>query len=177
MFDEAINYIFTIKSFRAGTLLLFIEKYVNAGIKQYERMSKHREDIKKTKVPREFKEPLATLFYDIHFYFICWDKVHNLFLRFCEVVGDAKLEKIKTRYASDFQKYSEARNNLEHIDERLLGKTRGKKPKFPGDLGNLAGDYYTFWGEKYYVGNKSIETLKDFHRNLLGWLEKATGGR
>jgi len=172
MFDEATNYIFTIRSFRAGTLLLFIEKYINAGIKQFERINRHRKEIEKAKSPQEFKEPLVMLFFDIHFYFVCWDKVHKLFLKFCDIVGSADLEKIKTKYISDFQKYSEARHNLEHIDERLLGKARGKKPKFPGDLGNLVGDYYTFWGEKYYIGNKSSETLNDFYKELLGWLEK-----
>lgn len=167
MFDEAIYYTFRIKSPKAGIIFLFIEKYVNAGIKQYKRIKQCKDEISRSKTPREFKEPLQNIFFEIHFYLVCWDKVYCLFLKFCEIVGDARLKAIKDKYIKDFEKYSEVRNHLEHIDERLVGKTRGKKAKFPGDLGNLSGDYYTFWGYRYYVGEKSVEKLKEFYLDLL----------
>lgn len=174
MLDEAINHVFRIKSLSAGIILLFIEKYVNGAILVHERIKKNKAKVAATKWPESFKLPLETIFLDVHLYLICWDKVYKLFMKLIEVVGDSSLESLLNEYNSVFIKYSDARHHLEHIDERLVGKKRGRasQSKLKNDLGNLSGDYYTFWGEKYDVGDKSIKQLHDFYGKLIDCVKK-----
>lgn len=174
MFDEATNYIFRIKSFRAGILLLFIEQYINGAILAHRRITQNKAKVNATKWPKSFKIPLQTIFLDVHLYFTCWDKVHKLFLKLIEVVGDHTLEGLYKKYQPAFEKYSNARHHLEHIDERLVGKKRNKisQAKFQNDLGNLIGNDYTFWGEKYDISDKSIKQLQDFYQNLMSCVGK-----
>lgn len=169
MFDEATNYVFRIKSLSAGVILLFIEKYVNGAILAHERIKENKAKVVATKWPGSFKLPLETIFLDVHLYLICWDKVYKLLIKLIEVVGNSSLESLLNKYNTVFIKYSDARHHLEHIDERLVGKKRGgtSQSKFKNDLGNLSGDYYTFWGEKYDVSDKSIKQLRDFYGELI----------
>lgn len=158
MFDEAMKNIFGTNSNRAGIILLFIERYVNGAIIAHERIKDNEARVAATKWPESFKLPLETIFLDIHLYLICWDKVHKLLIRLTEVVGDSSLKSFLKKYKPILMKYSEARHHLEHIDERLVDKkcSKASQPKLRSDLGNLSGHYYTFWGERYEVSDRSI---------------------
>jgi len=55
--------------------------------------------------------------------------------------------------------YSEGRDHLEHISERLPGRARTKHMSNPGDLGNIIDSTWTFGGERWDVGLESAEKL------------------
>ena len=53
----------------------------------------------------------------------------------------------------------DARDHLEHFEERLPGGTKRHLLHQQHDLFNMVGDHMTFGGRKFDVGRKSVEVL------------------
>jgi len=65
-------------------------------------------------------------------------------------------------FEPDLAIYKDMRDNYEHLDERLVGKERGKRFNGdPRDLGNLSGDIFSFGGKHVDVGPKSLARLRE----------------
>lgn len=69
------------------------------------------------------------------------------------------------------------RNHLEHIDERCLGfltltdKKKGLRKQI-SDFGNFAGDNFSFDGQQYPSGMKTLHALNAVYADLIDILER-----
>lgn len=103
-------------------------------------------------------------FVDMHFYFLCWSRVASMI----EVVTERSGFPIDLR-PEDWRllnHYRDARHALEHLEDRLPGSKRRRKMKVPSDLGNLAGDVYTFGGKEWDLGETGLRHLERITRAI-----------
>ena len=99
-------------------------------------------------------------FVDIHGYFTCWRQVHTMLAVIDGGVLDAGVKAVYAAHRPTLQRYRDARDHLEHFDERLRGqRRRNPVSTASGDLGNLAGSDYTFHGEIWDVSPASLDLL------------------
>jgi hypothetical protein len=162
MYDQAMSLMGRMKTDRAGVALHFFEQYVNGAIIQWERIQK---------VKKEFLAPatrvnpflVQTLFMDIHFYFICHDKVQNLFEKIASMEGDQELTRLWEKSKPIFRPYNNVRNHLEHIDERINNKSLS-------DFGNLRNDIYTFGPEQVDIGPLNLKILTEAYEKVIDHL-------
>jgi len=106
---------------------------------------------------------MLTLFLDIHFYFVCYDKAQNLLKHFAQIDGDPKLDNLWQTFESKFRPFNDARNHLEHIETRI-------KKKYLSDLGNLYKDTFTFGGERFDISASGLKMLTDAYEKVIGIL-------
>jgi hypothetical protein len=106
----------------------------------------------------------ALTFLDVHFYFICADKVQNLLRAFIEEDGDEELQGLWPDWAASLKPFNDGRNHLEHIDERALRDV--------GDMGNLAGRTYSFGGEYLDVSADSIAAITRAYERVIAGIDK-----
>lgn len=110
----------------------------------------------------------TTLFLDIHFYFICCNKVENLIetLALANKENNEDLYTLWQELRPQFKPYNDARNHLEHIDERI------GKQHIPV-LGNLSNnDTYIFGEEEFDIGIKSLNFIRNSYEKVLDILTK-----
>lgn len=109
------------------------------------------------------KENTRTLFLDIHFYFICCDKVQNLIEKLAEKESNEELSALWRNLKPKFEPYNKARNHLEHIDTRL-------DPKYTGDMCNLWNNKFTFGGDQFDISHESLEFICGSYEQVLSIL-------
>jgi hypothetical protein len=102
---------------------------------------------------------LQTLFLDIHFYFICYDKAQNLFKIIVNIDGNQELKNLWEKFKPLFKPYNNVRNHLEHIEERIRNTSLS-------DFGNLRDNIYTFGGEQFDIGPSSLKVLTDVYESI-----------
>lgn len=188
MFDLASEYVFSLdrknreRNMRAFLLLHNLENYVNGAIIEMDRLNRIRKAIERdlqkaiTQLPRKKNFNLTYLANDIHFYFVCIDKVYKLLSNLAGELNDSEIKKLaqKLRKAFDIKT---VRNHLEHIDDRCLGfltledKKKGIR-KHISDFGNFAGDNYSFNGKQFPSGKGSLSDLKQIYTDLIGILNR-----
>jgi len=121
------------------------------------------------------------LFADVHFYVICWTMVCKL----AESVRDrlnqnasrwnvptfSRIGEVLRPYHSELKKRTDARDHLEHFDERLPGGKSAHKLRTPNDLLNMRNEFLTYGGNRLDIGPDSVRLLKEivsrFQRALL----------
>ncbi|MDD4877268.1 MAG: hypothetical protein PHQ86_09145 [Dehalococcoidales bacterium] len=155
MYDLALKYWGYIDSDsnnrRASIILLHLEQYVNGVIIQNARIQrtrktidkKHRNELNYAKInPPTFKSrrqdfSLVRLYCDYHFYSDCIGQINKLLKGLKKELQSPDIERIHNKFWKIFGKYVVLRNDLEHIDERAIGKKHGN-PIYPiSDLGNF----------------------------------------
>lgn len=112
------------------------------------------------------------MFLDIHFFLIAVANISKLL---------EGLKKIKSRepdfvyickkYDKDLSRLRHIfRNLLEHVSEGAVdGHDKKKRPlKNPGDMGNLLGDNFTLFGEKFNLPS-AYAMLEDLSNDLRQW--------
>lgn len=110
----------------------------------------------------------ATLFADIHFYLICWARVAKLTrfisgsVRFSRPAQFKRTRLALKRYHKHLDEMVDARDHLEHLEDRLPGQHKHQTLKVPNDLMNLSGDHLTFGGDRFDVGPSSLRHLVRF---------------
>lgn len=185
MFDLASEFVFSFdrkdgtKNMRAYLLLDHLEKYVNGAIIEIGRLIRVRKalgkDIQKTltQFPRKRNFHLTCLANDVHFYFICIDKVHKLLSSLSKELTDPDIENSVTKLDQVFD-IVVVRDHLEHIEQRLLGRfpREDKGTVAKNDLGNFWGDDFSFGGKRFPSGVKSINELKNIYTDLIKILER-----
>ncbi len=193
MYDLAHKYCFCLSSDpkqagEACLLLYELENYVNGAIIQVTRISRTRraidkklqnmrELVKNQKAYPNFKKDFTNtmLHCDYHFYFVCIGQIGKLLRRFCKVLNDPDLEKIHMKFERRFDK--DIRDSLEHIDERAIGKKRGRNIGHIADFGNFLGDSFSFNGKEYPVNKQKLGELKKFYEEVIAVLYKNYGSK
>lgn len=138
---------------RAITALLrALENYVNGTTIQFERIQSSKASLLAGK--RVMVRSILTLFLDVHFYFVCYDKAQNLFKEISERVGDEEIISFWAEHESNFKSFNDARNHLEHIETRATAK-------YLNDFGNLKNDTFTFGGEEFDVSREGLDYLTE----------------
>jgi len=174
------------KNLRLFILLLNLEKYVNGAAIEIKRLNRARraidrkmQDVFKGNIRRNLEKKDHSLTYlavDTHSFFVFVDKIHKLLLAMAEELGDVNIRALvqTLRNIIDIQKI---RNHLEHIDERCLGfltlsdKKKGLR-KHISDLGNFAGDNFSFDGKQFPSGTKIMRVLNTVYTDLIDILER-----
>jgi hypothetical protein len=115
---------------------------------------------------QEMSEAMTALFADIHFLLICLSAVDHL-LRTLErlLPKNQELLLVRRRHAGSLKKWSDFRNHLEHIDDRVR---RGVS-----DLGNLGNNIFTFDGQSLGVGPDCEKEIEDILDETLTALENS----
>ncbi len=149
-----------------------IQSYLDAAKRQQQRIQRIRASTHKAM--REGRSRRGEdLFAVVHFYLICWARIDKLakfirdtlnrnasnwnvpkFRRIGGVLGDHERE---------LNAGIDARDHLEHFEERLRGKwgKKNRKPLDPNDLLNMRNEFLTYGGRKLDVGSNSIRLLKE----------------
>ncbi len=112
-----------------------VEEYVNGAELQIRRIDRTRKAIRKTfQSQQDFertkwsthKNRQQRIFYDAHYYFVCIGQISKCLERLCNKLKNRKLNKIYSELNREFNQ--EIRNDLEHIDSRVVGKKKiGRK--------------------------------------------------
>jgi hypothetical protein len=102
---------------------------------------------------------LRSLFFEIHFYLICWARIAKLASFVTRATGFRRPKLVLKRYRTRLEQMSNFRDHLEHFEERLPGGSRHQALRVPGDLFNLAGDSASIGGETVNVGAESLRLL------------------
>lgn len=108
-------------------------------------------------------------FVDLHSYFTCWRQVHAMLAVIQASVPSDAVKAVYRAHRPTLQRYREARDHVEHFDERLRGTRKGKPLSAPWDLGNLSNSEYTFNAERWDVSPASLNLL----RTIVGEFDAA----
>jgi len=110
---------------------------------------------------------METLFLDVHFYFVCFDKAQSL-VHFLAVEScGPKPKEIWAGSKADFRPYNDARNHIEHVESRI-------KRENHRDLGNMVGSTDTFSGEKFDIGAAGLKRLTAVYEKVVEALKGQT---
>lgn len=174
------------KNSRLFILLLNLEKYINGAAIEIRRLNRARraidrrmQDVFRGNTLRNIEKKDHSLTYlaiDTHSFFVFVDKIHKLLLAMAEELGDVDIRAL-VQALENIIDIKKVRNHLEHIDERCLGfltlkdKKEGLR-KHISDFGNFAGDNFSFDGQQYPSGMKTLHTLSTVYVDLIDILEK-----
>jgi hypothetical protein len=176
MFNKITDYYWVVP-FKVVPLFQQLEHFVNAAELQTQRIDRVKKLISKN-VGRLHnysfdlhKIHFIKLFSDAHFYFICIGQIHRLLEQINLELNNSSMNTLKGKFNSLFSK--EIRDHLEHIDERALGKMKGKsvtpamKKKWMSDFLNFSGNKLTFGGVGYEISNDRLEELKEIYKEFI----------
>ncbi len=125
----------SIKSWVFRTALYWVEVYVNGLVLQWNRMVDEttmggmlmHEDlmsnVEAAKVSHQFSDHLRL---DIHFFLICWDKVHKHFKTVAETAESECIVDAWERIRGLVEDASKARNFFEHLDKTVMKGSHGE---------------------------------------------------
>ncbi len=102
---------------------------------------------------RYWSIPQRTLFVDIHFYFVSGALIDLAVKKLQNEINDQELNDIGDKYSQVLKDLNDARNNIEHMDERI---DRGIS-----ELGNITDGRYYFNGRYYELYFDQIRELRD----------------
>ncbi|MCH6575899.1 MAG: hypothetical protein IH795_12005 [Bacteroidetes bacterium] len=150
---------------------MLIEEYVNGAELQIQRIERTRKLANKSFNNvnninwNRYRNQHLKIFCDAHFYFICIGQVNKCLETLCKELKNKRLSKVKSEFKNTFSQ--EIRNDLEHINERAVGKKYGKSIGVIRDFKNFANDNLTFNGKKYPVNKKSLNKSKLIYKNII----------
>jgi hypothetical protein len=175
---------------KAVLLLMELEGYFDGAAAQTARLGRTRKTIiRKLQEHREARKLgehtnkkfnfgyFERLHHDYHFYFICISQINKLLKRLCEVLDDDDLKKVHENFKKKFGTAITIRNDLEHIDERALGKRKKEDIGHIADFGNFAGDSFTFHGKKFPVNKEKLKELDQTYKEIINVLYKNYGSK
>lgn len=169
MYNKAGDILWKARSFEESVALLVLEKYVNGAILQWDRIQTDKRTLPGLG-PGVDGTLMLTLFLDIHFYFICYDKAQNLLEYLVKNDGDPKLDNLWQTLRPKFKPFNDARNILEHIETKM-------KKEYLSDFGNLANDTFTFGGERFDISSSGLKILTDAYEEVVGILHSRGDSR
>ncbi len=171
---------------RASLILYHLEHYINGVIMQNARIQrtrknidkKLREEINSVKIAayasksRRQDFSLLRLYCDYHFYFDCIGQINKLLNRLSKELPSSELKSKYTKFTEIFGEDIGLRNDLEHIDERAIGKERRKTIGPISDWGNFAGDLFSFAGREHAVNKQQLNKLTQIYEEIIDVLRK-----
>jgi len=107
-----------------------------------------------------------------HFYFNCIGQINKLLRRLKEELQSPDIARVHTNFEKIFGKYAVLRDDLEHIDERAIGRKRGEPIDPIGDWGNFLGGSFSFAGKEHVVNNQTTTKLKQIYVEIIDVLHK-----
>jgi hypothetical protein len=137
-----------------------IESYFDAAKRQQRRIERDRASIHKSFSGATGVGRGRNLFYDVHFYLISWARIAKLARFIQQTTRFSRTGLVLRRYAADLKNRIDARDHLEHFEERLPGGKKQSKLAVPNDLLNMANQYLTYGGRRLDIGPDSIRLLK-----------------
>ncbi len=150
---------------------MLLEEYVNGAELQIRRIDRTRKSVANTLKNIDninwntYRSQHLRIFCDAHFYFICIGQVSKCFETLCGELKNKKLNKIKSEFKNVFSQ--EIRNDLEHINERAVGKKYGKSIGRITDFKNFTNENLTFNGKSYPVDKTSLNKLKKIYKSIM----------
>lgn len=99
------------------------------------------------------------LFYEVHFYLICWARVQKLAQYVTDKSGFSRAKLVLKRHRALLNRMTVFRDHLEHFEERLPGGPRRRALRVAGDLFNISGTLVSIGGEQVDVGAGSLHRL------------------
>jgi hypothetical protein len=136
--------------------------YLNGARHQLVRIRDTKERLRgiEARLPRmtddEQREAVLSLpneFVDTHFYLVAVDKAVKLLGALVRAEDDVVLAAIWSKHRSGFKSFVDARNHLEHIDERV--------DRFGPDLGRFEGEDWVLQESRYSVGIDGFARVLD----------------
>jgi hypothetical protein len=111
------------------------------------------------------KMDICTIFLDVHFYFICCEKVQILINQLKIEESDEELGGLWKDLKPKFKPYNDARNCLEHVNKEIgLNHVH--------DTGNLNGDKFIFGGKEFDISLDSLKFICDSYERVFDILIK-----
>lgn len=103
---------------------------------------------------------------DIHFYFTCWNTIQKMMELLKSISGFKSVGEVYKRHRWVLEHYGEARDHMEHYEERLPGGKRNRTLSNPSDLGNLSPSEYSLGGNKWNITATSLGQLEEIVSQL-----------
>lgn len=128
----------------------------------------HSDMMKPGLSPTSWQAALEQAFLDIHYYFVCWDAARKMIEFLKTHSGFKAVGEVYKHHRRVLERYGDARDHLEHYDERLCGRKKKENLAVPSDMGNLHGYVYTLGGERYDAGPDSLKKLERIVSDLNG---------
>lgn len=136
-------------------LLWLLERYVNGAVAQLDRIARSLDD----SFEYDGTWLLDQIGLDVHYYFICWDKARNLLKQLASIHSNPEMSEIWGQFYSICRPFNDARNHLEHIDERLQ--------RDPKNTGSMAGNYFAIAGERFDITQAGLKLLTDMYEDVI----------
>lgn len=140
-----------------------IESYFNAAKRQQRRIERAKASIHKSFLHPTGVNRGKNLFGDVHFYLIAWARIAKLARFIQETTRFSRTGVVLRRFHTEMKDHIDARDHLEHFEERLPGGKKQSKLAVPNDLLNMANQYLTYGGRRIDIGPDSIRLLKTIH--------------
>lgn len=161
-----------IQNIRARMALLLLQEYVNGAIIQWGRinilnryLNKMTSKMMKGELLKNnsFWRKHKMLFLEVHYYFICGDKINKLFQSFCSHEKSANLRILKRKHLRKLKPFKEARDGIEHIDNLIRQNNN--------DFGNIIKDKYSIGGKQYDISKKGLDSMVDLFSDIISYLQ------
>ncbi len=137
-----------------------IQSYLDAAKHQQRRIERIRASTHKAMRegrPRRGED----LFAVVHFYLICWARIDKSACFIRNATRFKRLGLVLRGYGPELKDRTDARDHLEHFEERLPGGRNQRKLAVSSDLLNMRNEFLTYGGRKLDVGSNSIRLLKE----------------
>ena len=144
-----------------------IDSYCGAARRQQRRIATAEGSIRRWILRRAGAPPLRTLFSDAHFYLISWARVAKLARFVSQSTRSTRVRLVLRKYHRDLEDRIDARNHLEHLEERFPGGQKHSKLAIPNDLLNMSAKYLTYGGGRLDIGPDSLRLLRSFRDEFL----------
>ncbi len=132
-----------------------VGSYFEAAKRQQHRIERARATLMSRAAART-----RSLFDEVHFYLICWARIAKLTRFIAHSTKFRRTGLVLRRYHAELTERVDGRDHLEHFEERLPGGSKRHKLAVPGDLLNMAGQFFTYGGRKINVGPGSVRLLQ-----------------
>lgn len=142
-----------------------IDSYFAAARRQQQRIERARRSVQRRLSNSRRVLSRTSLFHEIHFYLISWTRVAQLAEFIRDRVGSAYRRTglvYRRFYYTDLRLRIDARDHLEHFEDRLPGGKEQSKLGIPSDLLNVSNEFLTFRGTRVDIGPASLKILKMF---------------
>jgi hypothetical protein len=137
-----------------------IDSYLDAAKLQNRRIERAKVSIHKSFSDAKGVRRGRNLFCDVHFYLISWARIAKLARFIAQTTRFSRTGLVLRRYAADLNARIDARDHLEHFEERLPGGKKQGKLAVPNDLLNMRNQFLTYGGHQLDIGPNSIRLLK-----------------
>jgi hypothetical protein len=165
------------KSQKARAAWILFRLYLNGTITQWNRMAENADSSRKDMGNLQV---WCRNQIDLHFYLICWDKMHKYLKVFVNEQDDSEILRIYSRIKRLLEMGKLARDHLEHLDKRIDRPTTGFHYLGIGSDGMLTLAYRDVPNKGGIIerdvalGKDEVEQVMATFKNIMDVLEGST---